>query len=197
MSAAVGSVPGVRSRADEHPSIWTFIIADLALFGVFFAIFIVMRSGDSEVFDRSARALDARLGLLNTLILMTSSWLVVRALRAVQQGRRVASRRWLAGGIAVGACFALIKAIEYSAKLGGGLTMHSNDFFMLYYTLTGIHLVHFVIGLGLLALAYRRLGAPTDEPGAAGFLESSALYWHMVDLLWVMLFPLLYLLGDT
>ena len=177
------------------PGILTFIIADMMIFGVLFVAFMIERSGQLALFDQSAAALNVQLGLLNTLILMTSGLLVVLAVDAARQGRATETRRWLLASLVVGAGFGISKLNEYSDKLAHGITMLSNDFFMFYFVLTGVHFLHFLAGMVVLALLwFRAAREPVDGP-LFGWIESGGLYWHMVDLLWIVIFPMLYLLG--
>jgi nitric oxide reductase NorE protein len=181
--------------AAEAPGILTFILADVIVFGVLFVAFMVERLGQVKLFDQASASLDVRLGLLNTLILMTSGLLVVLAVHAARQGRSMLTRRCLLASFAVGAGFGISKAIEYSAKLAQGITMLSNDFFMFYYVLTGVHFLHFLAGMVVLAVLWFRAGREAVDGPLFGWIESGGLYWHMVDLLWIVIFPLLYLLG--
>lgn len=177
------------------PGILTFIIADVIIFGVLFVAFMLERRNQLELFDRSSSVLDVNLGLMNTLILMTSGLCVVLAVHAARLGQVVVTRRWLIAAFVVGAGFGVNKLIEYSDKLGHGITMLSNDFFMFYFVLTGVHFLHFVAGMVVLAVLWiRARNEPVDGP-LFGWIESGALYWHMVDLLWIVIFPMLYLLG--
>ncbi|MBS0368906.1 MAG: cytochrome c oxidase subunit 3 [Proteobacteria bacterium] len=179
----------------QAPGILTFIVADVIIFGVLFVAFMMERSAQLALFDRSAAALNASFGLFNTLILITSGLFVVLAVDAARHGRTAATRGWLLASLAVGAGFGVTKLIEYGDKLGHGITMLSNDFFMFYFVLTGVHFLHFLAGMIVLALLWFRAGRePVDGP-LFGWIESGALYWHMVDLLWIVIFPMLYLLG--
>ncbi|PKO89840.1 MAG: cytochrome-c oxidase [Betaproteobacteria bacterium HGW-Betaproteobacteria-12] len=181
----------------EVPSIWAFITADVLAFALFFVLFMAERGRQVALFDQSSLQLDANLGLLNTLILITSSWLVALGVEAARHGNRLALRRWLLLAMLVGAGFAVTKFIEYSAKIGHGITMLSNDFFMFYFALTGIHFLHFLVGIGVLLMLWMQA---RDRELAGSFmvwLESGGIYWHMVDLLWIVLFPMLYLLGRS
>lgn len=183
--APVVSVPGVL----------IFIIADIVVFGMLFVGFMNERASQIELFNRSASALNVRLGLLNTLILVTSGMFVVFAVDAARHGQGRLARGWLLMTMLVGAGFGVSKLVEYSDKFGHGISMLSNDFFMFYFVLTGAHFAHFLAGMILLAALWYRTGRePIDGP-LFGWIESVALYWHMVDLLWIMIFPMLYLLG--
>ena len=177
------------------PGIWTFIAADCAGFAIFFIVFMSERLKQPALFDASARLLDIPLGLANTLILISSSWLVALAITAADAGRFQSAKRLLVGGLAVGGGFAILKIAEYHAKLAAGITPTSNGFFTLYFILTGIHFLHYVIGLVVLVAMIAALHRPKAESGGGvPWLEAGALYWHMVDLLWLFLFPMLYLL---
>ena len=177
------------------PGILTFIIADVVIFGALFVAFMIERSRQLELFNRSSSSLNVNLGLLNTLILITSGLFVVLAVHAARQGRSIMCRRWLLAAFVVGAGFGINKLIEYSDKLAHGITMLSNDFFMFYFVLTGVHFLHFLAGMVVLAFLWiRAAGEPVDGP-LFGWIESGGLYWHMVDLLWIVIFPMLYLLG--
>lgn len=197
--------PGVGLGADHvghdkapFPGIWAFIAADCASFGIFFAVFMVERMDRTALFDASARTLDTRLGLLNTLILITSSWLVALAVNAARREDLRAFRKLWLGAIVVASGFAVIKLIEYGTKIGHGITPLTNDFYAYYFILTGAHFVHYLIGMAVLVfLARKRMTGATIDPVSMNWIESSGIYWHMVDLLWVVLFPMLYLLGGT
>ena len=177
------------------PGILVFIIADMIVFCMLFAGFMTERQAQTAVFDQSAATLDVHLGVLNTLILVTSGLLVVLAVHAAHAGQRAATRRWLLLSLLVGAGFGVTKLLEYSVKLAHGLTMQTNDFYMFYYALTGAHFLHFVGGMIALATLWFMAGREPLDGRLAGLVESGALYWHMVDLLWIFIFPMLYLLG--
>lgn len=185
-------------QARPFPSIWAFIAIDCIGFSIFFAVFMSERLKQAELFSISARTLDARLGLLNTLILISSGWLVALAAAAAQRGdvRKVVRR--LIAAIAIGSGFAVFKIVEYSSKIAHGTTPLSNDFFGYYFALTGVHFLHYVIGMGVLIVTVRKwMRADESAESRLTWIESGGIYWHMVDLLWVFLFPMLYLLGGA
>ncbi len=184
----------VPSQEEAPPSIWTFIAADCAGFAIFFLVFMAERLKDPTLFDASARKLDVRLGLANTVILISSGLLVALAATAAERGDDRRARHLLIGGLAVGACFAVIKIAEYAEKIGDGITPTTNGFFTFYFILTGVHFLHYVIGVAVLAAMISALRRRERSGDGAGWIESGGLYWHMVDLLWLFLFPMLYLL---
>jgi len=180
-------LPGVEG-------IWVFVLADMTVFGLLFGCFTVGRRQNSALFEESRHALNPTFGGVNTLILLTSSVLVVLAVDAVKKNRAHAAPHLLAGAFACGLAFMVSKGIEYAEKLNENITLLTNDFYMYYFSLTGIHLAHVVAGnVVLLVLWFKARGRAFDR-ACPTVLECGATYWHMVDLLWVMLFPLLYLL---
>ncbi|WP_293397461.1 cytochrome c oxidase subunit 3 [Nevskia sp.] len=194
--AAVDELKGEGDTSADPPAIWTFIVLDSASFAVFFAVFMAERLAQPALFDASSRLLDVRLGLTNTLILITSSWLVALAVAAGRRGDLRRLRAGLLGGILVGSAFAVLKLIEYITKLAGGITPQTNDFFGYYFCLTGIHFVHYLAGMiVLLVLLARARKSQAVDPELMGWAVSGGIFWHLIDLLWVFLFPLLYLLG--
>jgi nitric oxide reductase NorE protein len=147
------------------------------------------------LYDQSARHLDIWLGAINTLILISSSWLVALAITAIEQGKPARAERFLLSGLAVGSLFAIFKIAEYQAKVADGITPTTNSFYSFYFILTGVHFLHYLIGLGVLISMLTALHRAKSGRQGTDWLESGALYWHMVDLLWLFLFPMLYLLS--
>lgn len=180
-------VPGVEG-------IWVFVGADMFFFAVLFVSFMLERAKAPALFESSRQALSQDIGGLNTLILLTSSWFVVLGVRAAKRGDFERVPRLLLAGIICGLAFMVSKAFEYGGKLGLGLTPLSDDFFMFYYSLTGLHLFHVIAGTVVLIYFYRRAKRGGISKDNLNNFEAGAIYWHMVDLLWIMLFPLLYLL---
>lgn len=160
------------------------------IFALLFGSFMSARRGDLGAFEAARKVLSYQHGGVNTLLLLTSSWCVVMALRAARSGLEANARRFLGAAVLCGLGFVASKAWEYIAEVSGG---HAHGtFFMYYFMLTGIHLAHVVIGTAVLLLFWIkwRKAPPSATPG----FETAAVFWHMVDLLWVVLFPLLYLL---
>jgi nitric oxide reductase NorE protein len=181
----------VGRRTVGEIGIWIVIFGDLVMFGLFFSVYAWYYRQDPEVFAQGQSLLDRTIGLTNTLLLLTSSLFVAIATDAARQsGRRVTPG--FAGGIACGLGFVALKALEWSAKFASGLAITSSDFFMYFFTLSGIHLAHVIVGLIVLTLMLRHCQRATTTRNVA-MLESGAIFWHLVDMLWVMLFALLYL----
>lgn len=190
---ASASLTGQRKLAGDE-GVWFFISADITLFALLFLLFMVERGKAPALFEQSRQALDPLLGVLNTLILLTSSWLVALAVHSARLGQRATVSRYLTLGMLVGAGFAVSKIVEYWHKIAAGITMLSNDFFMFYFALTGLHFLHFVVGMVVLAVCLAKSRSDDLDDRYVIWIESSACYWHMVDLLWLVLFPMLYLL---
>lgn len=191
---------GDQARHQEKPSlpgeagIWVFIFGDMLVFAIFFGTFLYYRNLDLDVFEVSRGALNENFGLANTLILLTSSWLVVWGVDEARFGRLKGAFIRMAMAMALGGGFVGLKALEWREKFAAGISVVTNDFFMFYFIFTGIHLGHVLIGLGALAFASRALQKVTIGAGEVRTLESAAAFWHFVDLLWVILFALLYLI---
>jgi nitric oxide reductase NorE protein len=180
-------------RLPAEEGVWAFVIGDMVVFGIFFNVFAYYHRIEPVLFTAGQQSLNAAIGLANTFILLTSSWFVVLALRAVRARRRQAAMRWLGGGVGCGILFILLKLFEYSLKIRVGINVTTNDFYMLYFMFTGIHLLHLMIGSGILVsliLLARRSDWSVEH---IRYFESGAIFWHMVDLLWIVLFPLIFL----
>lgn len=183
-----GHIPG-------EAGIWLLIAGDLLMFSVLFVIFLVYRADDLAVFQAGHARLNQTWGLVNTILMLSSSWLVATAIQAAR--RQMTRVVVICFGLALlcGLGFIVVKVFEYSEKIRADLTLTTNDFFMLYFSYTGIHLIHVVIGMGVLSTLMLYSHSGNFVPGKLRNLESGASFWHLVDLLWIVLFALLYLVG--
>jgi nitric oxide reductase NorE protein len=174
--------------------VWVFIGADSVIFAILFMSFMQERLKNPDVFETSRQTLNMHLGGIDTLILLTSSWSVALAVQAMKRDLVDREPLLLLGGAVTGLMFMVSKAIEYFQKFAHGITPGTNPFFMWYFTLTGIHLIHVVVGTSMLTYLWVRSRRGTYDHLHKAVPESVASYWHLVDLLWVVLFPLLYLM---
>jgi nitric oxide reductase NorE protein len=192
-----GSPPD-RQRDDKHvpgePGVWVLLFGDLAVFTVLFAVYLNERGRNAELFGEAQGTLNRNAGAINTVVLLSSSLIVVLAVQAFRHERyRHLTSRLLLAGAAIGALFVVIKVFEYHEKLAAGITPSTNDFFMYYFVLTGLHLAHVLLGLAILVVLSRTTRTATPSSTHVAFLEGGACFWHLVDLLWIVIFPLIFL----
>ena len=186
---------------------WVFLVTEVLFFGGLFLVYLVYRSTYPEAFIAGSHELDVLLGGINTAALITSSLTMALAVHAAQTGHRRTLMIFLVVTMVLGAAFLGIKSVEYYHKFvehhvpGPAFQFeeeyikHAQLFFSLYFIMTGVHATHMIIGLGILAvlLYYTRRGKYDAE--YYNPLEMTGLYWHFVDIVWIFLFPLLYLIG--
>jgi nitric oxide reductase NorE protein len=175
-------------------AIWIFILAEMLAFGVLFVAYAFTRAGDVELFNASQETLNRTAGAINTLVLITSSYFVMRAVTAIKHGLSKDCAWWLGAALMLGGVFVGIKAMEFHDKFAAGITLSTNSFYMFYLALTFFHFMHVLMGMIILgfviAKAWRGGYSRQDHVG----VETGASFWHMVDLLWIILFPLVYVI---
>jgi len=172
-------------------SMWFFIIGDLLIFGVYFICYMAYRGQNQALFLQSQHHLNQVIGVTNTVILLTSSLFVALATLAAREGKSTHAFRFMAIAFCFGLAFPVFKMFEWIPKISAGITPGENLFFMYYYLMTGMHLCH--VALGLVILAFVMCDLRSDKPNIK-FVETGAIYWHMVDLLWIILFALFYVM---
>jgi cytochrome c oxidase subunit 3 len=175
--------------------VWTFLATEVLLFGALFTAYAVFRMQYPELFRVEHAKLDRVLGAANTVVLITSSLMVVFGVDAIKRGKARLFEACFGATILLAGVFLCVKYAEYAAKFHHGIYPRTNLFFSIYFMLTGLHGIHVLFGMGVLSyvilLSRRgRLSARYYTPA-----EMSGLYWHFVDLVWIYLFPLLYLIG--
>lgn len=174
--------------------IWLVILAELLTFGIFFLAYAFTRSRHVALFNESQRSLDLHAGVVNTVLLITGSWCVAHAVRAVRQNQSAIGTRWLLGSLLCGAGFLALKSAEYAAKLNAGIDVSTNDFYLFYFMLTGFHFLHVIVGMVLLTILSFFTARGHYGQDNCHALETGAAFWHLVDLLWIVLFPLVYVM---
>lgn len=180
-------------RVPGESGVWVFILGDMVVFAILFVTYLFYRARDPRLFAEAQAALDPNIGAANTVLLLLSSLFVVVAVGAVRRAEPRTARSMIIAAALCGVAFSTLKVIEYSVEIGGGNTPLTNDFFLYYFLLTGMHWFHLIVGLALLAALFVIAGKPSLSTAQTSFVEGGACYWHMVDLLWIVLFPLLYL----
>jgi nitric oxide reductase NorE protein len=175
-----------------QPDMWAFVLFEALVFTGYFAVYVVRRMQDHALYVQSQARLDLQVGVLNTLVLLLSSWSVARCVQAAREGAYASAltSAFLTGSF--GLVFLLSKVIEWAREIGEGFTFTHNEFFTFYYFLTGLHFVHLLIGFVVLGIIICQLRSP--ERRAQRLIETGATYWHTVDFLWVMIFSLLYVM---
>ena len=181
-----------RIRGDVF--VWVLIFGDMTNFMLGFAYYGLLRNADLELFRQSQESLSIPIGATNSLILLLSSWLMVLALSCVRRGKHKQAANFVIATFVCAIVFTLLKGWEFSEKSNAGIHFLTNDFYTLYYTLTGLHFTHVVVGAMLLACYAYILKKQTITPTKLFYFETTAIYWHMVDLLWIIIFTLMYLL---
>lgn len=179
-----------RDPFDELPGglmIWVLVVSELLVFGAGLAAFLGVRITDPGGFATAQEALHPVRAGINTVVLVTSGLFAALATQACTAGRTAATRGWLAAAGALGLVFLVIKGSEFADLAALGLSTETHAFFTFYFLLTGFHAAHVVAGVLVLALvAWRPRPAP---------VEAATAFWHMVDLVWVLLFPVIYLMA--
>lgn len=175
-------------------AIWIFIFAELVVFGILFAAYAFARSTHVTLFNASQLALDRDNGFANTLILVTSSYFVVRANQAIKVGLNKVCGHWLSGALGLGGGFLWLKLAEFHQDFAHGINLSTNLFYMFYLSLTFFHFMHVVMGMVILAVvAYKAYTGRYSAKHHTG-VETGGSYWHMVDLVWIILFALVYVI---
>lgn len=189
------AAPPQQKRIPGESGTWVFLFGDMIVFGAFFVTFLVERAKAPEIFDAARTTLHISIGVLNTLVLLTSSLCVVLALKAMRTGRNQLATKAVAAAMAFGILFIALKVYEYVSLGIAGHGPGSNDFYLYYFILTGLHLFHVCLGLGALTFVLTQTRRSELSDTRTALVEGAACFWHLVDLLWIFLFALLYLVS--
>ncbi|CAK9889605.1 MULTISPECIES: cytochrome c oxidase subunit 3 [Pseudomonas] len=187
----------LEARARRLPgdlAMWLFILAELSVFAILILVFAITQQLKPQLFAHSRQLLDTSTGLAMTLSLLSAGALAALAQQQVRQARSRPAALLLLAALLVACGYVWLKLGEYRHLLGAGLGIEHNTFFTLYWIVTGFHFLHVLLGMLILAWLALRAWQHSDGPGPCSGFESGVLYWHMVDLVWVLLFPLVYLL---
>ena len=206
IAKAEASTEGHAHRDDlgSRMGMWLFLFTELILFGGLFLVYAVYRFGHPSEFHLAAQELDTFVGTVNTIILLTSSLTVAMSITALQEGRKGMAILLVSLTLILALSFLVNKYFEWGHKFEVGIYPGSPEllgqpsgvilYFGLYFVMTGLHALHVIIGMGVLAYLVRAMARGTVHRTSSVRLESGALYWHLVDIIWIFLFPLFYLL---
>ena len=193
-SSAADSTLTERIYPPGDLALWIFILAELLVFAAFFSAYAFTRASHLELFNTFQQTLDTNAALVNTLALITSSYFVMRAVAAIRDDNSRQCLHWLLAALLMGAVFLAVKSAEYAHHYNEGVNLRTNLFYMFYLSLTFFHFMHVILGMVILAavaVKARKGGySATEHTG----VESGASYWHMVDIVWLVLFPLVYIM---
>jgi cytochrome c oxidase subunit 3 len=196
-----------QQRDSAVLGMWIFLVTEILFFGGLFAAYGLYRSLYPEVFRASSHTLSIQLGTFNTVVLIASSLTMALAVRGGQTGKGKLAAALLVLTLILGSVFLVVKGFEYHEKFvehhvpgasfhfEGPDAPHAQLFFSLYFLMTGLHALHMIIGIVLVGYVAIRAASGAYTPENYNFLEGTGLYWHFVDLIWIFLFPLLYLIG--
>jgi cytochrome c oxidase subunit 3 len=200
-----------QQREASTLGVWLFIVQEIMFFGGLFMAYIVYRSADPAAFAAASHHLSIKLGAFNTAVLIGSSLTMAMAVRSAQLGQFKRIAQFIVLTMVLGGVFLGVKAVEYTAKFqdhlipGPGfqwhdaataaMTPHIHMFYNLYFAMTGLHALHMIVGMGILGSMIPKALKGRWTPQNYNFVEGVGLYWHFVDIIWIFLFPLLYLIG--
>lgn len=200
-------LPNSGHAADAESSklgMWLFLFTELLLFGGLFIVYLVYRGLNPEAFLVASYELNVVMGSVNTVVLLTSSLSIAAAISALQKGKKGLAVNLMLITIGFALVFMVIKFFEWNTKIHHGLfpgmeaynaLPHGESlFFFLYFFMTGLHALHVIIGAVFIAVIISKVATDKISPERYGLLENSGLYWHLVDVIWIYLFPLFYLI---
>ncbi|MGE4424232.1 MAG: cytochrome c oxidase subunit 3 family protein [Pseudodesulfovibrio sp.] len=193
-----------RDYQGAKMGMWLFLFTEILLFGGLFVLYSVTFGRYPAEFHEASLLLDVTMGTTNTVVLITSSLFAALSVVGLQRGDRRLAQVFMGGTLILACCFLVIKYFEWSHKIHlgiypGGETLiqwepGKQAFFALYYVMTGLHGLHVIIGMGVFLWVWTRIAVGTCTPEHYVALENAGLYWHLVDLIWIYLFPLYYLI---
>lgn len=183
----VGKIPGSLA-------IWFAILAEMSEFAIMFIVYFLAKVHNPELFHDGPARLNTLAGTINTLVMLTSSYFVVRAVITIRNNRPKASSRWLWAAVTCGAVYLIIKAFEYQWNTVHGLATETNIFYGVYYYVTFNHFLHVGWGTAAIVWVIYRINTGIYTKNEHEGLVNIAVYWHMIDLAWITIFPLLYVI---
>jgi nitric oxide reductase NorE protein len=175
-------------------AIWIFIFAELLVFGIFFLIYAIVRTRHVELFNQYQDTLNREVGAINTLLLITASFFVVKAIHAIREDNLSSCLNWLYASLGAGSGFLFLKSFEFYGKFSAGISLDTNTFYFFYISLVFFHFLHVILGMIILTAVLIKAKQGKYNAQEHTGIETGASYWHMVDLVWIILFPLVYII---
>lgn len=170
---------------------WIVIFLELITFGMALVAFVYYGAEEPEVFHQSKLQLNPTIGAINTIFLLTSGLFVANAIHFYKEGNIKKTTFFFKLAMLGGLLFLFLKSFEYYTKIENGITLDTNTFFSFYWMLTGFHIIHVLIGLVLLFITEKNI---SKNKADLEDVEASAAFWHMCDIIWLLLFPIIYLI---
>ncbi len=170
------------------------VLLEILTFTVAIGAFYYKKMHAPELFAESQRVLNPLIGTLNTMVLLTAGFFMASSVKSLRKGKTRTSTHWLYGAIIFGLLFLAIKSFEYAEKIHAGHTLGHNTFFTFYWLLTGFHFIHVLVGIVILTVLSFGIRKGSYHAGNYDDLEAGGVFWHMCDLIWLLLFPVLYLI---
>ncbi|UMB55394.1 cytochrome c oxidase subunit 3 [Lutibacter sp. A64] len=172
---------------------WIIIYLELFTFGMALIAMVYYSKDEPEVFHNSRLLLNTTFGTVNTIFLLTSGFFMAKSVQSYKEANIKKTILFLKLTLLGGLLFLILKSVEYYLKIDGGYTINYNTFFSFYWMLTLFHVIHVIVGLVILISVYRGLKKEKITTSVEDF-EASASFWHMCDLIWLLLFPIIYLI---
>ncbi|MCU1700882.1 MAG: hypothetical protein JWR34_6945 [Mycobacterium sp.] len=182
-------------RVPGEDGIWVFVLGDMTVFALFFATFMYSRGKNPHAFSQDHHGLDVILGTTNTVLLLSSSLFVALGVTRIRAGNHRGGFGLCVTALGCGVGFAVVKTVEWSRLFLAGKSVGSSEYFSYYFMFTGIHLVHVLVGAAVLCRLIWMTRQSESSERQRMLCETGGIFWHMVDLLWVVLFALFYVLG--
>jgi cytochrome c oxidase subunit 3 len=198
---------GIQQSDSAKLGMWIFLLTEILLFGGLFVAYAIYRAWNPDMFYNAHKYLDVTLGALNTVVLITSSLTMALSIRSMQMGNRKRTMHFLLVTLILAGVFLIVKYFEYSHKFHIGQLpgkyytftgiegSNPHIFFSIYFMMTGLHGIHVLAGMGVIGWILKRTSRGDFSPEYYTPIELTGLYWHLVDMIWIFLFPLLYLIG--
>ncbi|WP_252733725.1 cytochrome c oxidase subunit 3 family protein [Pseudoalteromonas sp. C2R02] len=176
-------------------AMWFFILAELTVFAILFIAFAVTKQLNPQMFISGQAHLHPIAGIINTLALITSSYFVALSVHAIKQSENTKAAQHLIIALLIACIYVCTKSWEYQVLIEAGFGISTNTFFMLYFLITFFHFMHVLLGMIILAFIAKKAANGVYKADQTSGFEAGGCYWHMVDLVWIILFPLIYILN--